>query len=81
MIHMAEDPVPLAKFYEMSPGTGTQGPTIAKAVIAVTGSLGVAIAAAVADGSVTVWEIVLGVLAALGTGAAVWATSNEPARK
>jgi hypothetical protein len=55
--------------------------TIAKAVVAVTGSLGVAIVAALADGKVTVWEIVLGVLTALGTGAAVWATSNEPAKK
>jgi hypothetical protein len=57
------------------------GPTIAKAVVAVTGSLGVAIAAALADGEITVWEIVLGAIAALGTGAAVWATSNDPARK
>jgi hypothetical protein len=58
-----------------------QGPTIAKAIVAVTGSLCVAIAAALADGRVTVWEIVLGAIAAVGTGAAVWATSNEPARK
>jgi hypothetical protein len=57
-----------------------QGPTIAKAVVAVTGSLGVAITAALADGHITVWEIALGAIAAVGTGALVWATSNDPAK-
>jgi hypothetical protein len=56
----------------------TLGPdTIAKAVVAGTGALGVAIISAVADGHVTVWEIVLGALAAIGTAAGTWATSNK----
>lgn len=53
-------------------------PTIAKAVVAASGALGVAIVSAMADGHVTVWEIVLGVLATIGTTAAVWAVSNKP---
>lgn len=53
-------------------------PTVAKAVVAGAGALGTAIATAVADGRVTVWEIVLGALAAIGTVAGVWATSNKP---
>lgn len=54
--------------------------TVAKAVVAVTTALGTAIGTALADGKVTVWEIVLGVLLAAGSGAAVWATTNEPSR-
>lgn len=52
--------------------------TIAKAVVAGTGALATAITTALADGQVTVWEIVLGVLLAAGSAAAVWATSNKP---
>jgi hypothetical protein len=52
--------------------------TIAKAVVAVTGALATAITTALSDGRVTVWELVIGGLVALGSGAAVWATSNRP---
>jgi zinc transporter ZupT len=55
-----------------------QKPTIAKAVVAVSGALGAAIATAVSDGHVTAVEIVLAVLLAVGAGAAVWATTNKP---
>jgi hypothetical protein len=51
--------------------------TIAKAVVAGAGALGVAITSALADGHVTVWEIVLGVLASIATAAATWAVSNK----
>ena len=53
-------------------------PTVAKAVVAGAAALGTAVATAVADGHVTTWEIVLGVLATIGTVAAVWATTNKP---
>lgn len=53
-------------------------PTIAKAVIAGTGAMATAIVAALADGRVTVWEIVLGVLLAAGTAATTWSVSNKP---
>lgn len=56
-------------------------PTIAKAVVAVVGALTTAIATALADGRVTSWELILGALGAVGAGAAVWATSNDPAKK
>lgn len=52
--------------------------TIAKAVIAFTGAMSTSIVAALADGRVTVWEIVLGLLFAAGTGAATWSVSNKP---
>jgi hypothetical protein len=52
--------------------------TIAKAVVAVSGALVTAITTALSDGHVTVWELVVGGLVALGSGAAVWATSNKP---
>ena len=66
---------PLPEFTEL---TVDEKPTIAKAVVATTGALGVAIISALADGRVTVWEIVLGVLGAIGAGAATWAVSNKP---
>jgi len=58
-----------------------QKPTIAKAVVAAATSLGVGIATALADGQVTVWELVLAILGTIVAGAGVWATSNEPAKK
>lgn len=54
-----------------------QPPTVAKSVIAVATALGTAIATALADGQVSVWEIVLGALGAVVAGASVWATSNR----
>jgi hypothetical protein len=60
------------------PLTTEPRPTVAKAVVAATGALGVAIVSALADGQVTVWELVLGILATIGTTAAVWAVSNKP---
>lgn len=61
-----------------TPNPALERPTVAKAVVAVTGALGTALATALADGAVTVWEVVFGVLAAIGAGAAVWATDNRP---
>lgn len=52
-------------------------PSVAKAVVAGSGALGTALATALADGQVTLWEIVLGVIATVGTVAAVWATTNK----
>lgn len=66
----------------MTQPTGTlivaEKDTIAKSVVATATALGTAIATAVADGHVTVWEIVLGVLGAVAAGATVWSTSNKP---
>lgn len=58
--------------------TVDEKPTIAKAIVAVSATLGAALVTAVSDGSVTWVEIVLGVLTAIGAGAAVWATTNKP---
>lgn len=58
----------------------TNQPTVAKAVVAVTTALTTAIGTALSDGAVTVWEMVVGVLLAIGSGAAVWATTNEPTK-
>ena len=58
--------------------TVVEEPTIAKAIVAVTTALGTAIATALSDGHITVWEIVLSVLGSIAAGAAVWATSNKP---
>lgn len=55
-------------------------PTIAKAVVATVGSLSVGIATALSDGQITVWELALAILGAIGAGAAVWATTNEPSK-
>lgn len=51
--------------------------TIAKAVVAGSTALATAIGTALSDGHVTVWEVVLGVLLAAGSAAAVWSTSNK----
>lgn len=59
---------------------GTNKPTVAKAVVATVGSLSVGIATSLADGQVTVWELALAILGAIGAGAAVWATTNEPSK-
>lgn len=52
--------------------------TPAKAIVAVTTALGTAIATALADGQVTVWEMVLGGLGAIAAGATVYAVTNKP---
>jgi hypothetical protein len=53
-------------------------PTVAKAVVAATGALTTGLTTALADGQVTIWEVVLTVLFTIGTTAAVWATTNKP---
>ncbi len=78
--HESQHDVPTAMQpqYELTAEPAVSEPqTIAKAVVAFSGALGVAIASAVADGRVTVWEVVIGVLAAVGTAGGVWATSNK----
>lgn len=54
--------------------------TSAKAIVAACSALSVAIAAALADGQVTVWEIVLGVLGAIVAGGLTYSVSNRPAQ-
>lgn len=57
--------------------TVSEPQTIAKAVIAGCTALGSSLATALADGSVTVWEIVLGMLGTAVAAASVWSVSNK----
>lgn len=57
-----------------------QEQTAAKAIVALATALFTAITTAVADGHVTVWEIVLGVLTTVIAGASVYAVTNDPPR-
>jgi hypothetical protein len=54
-------------------------PTVAKAIVAGVGALTTGLTTALADGHVTVWEIVLAVLFTIGTAAGTYATTNKPA--
>lgn len=66
---------------EQHQSLSTPNDTPAKAVVAASVALSSAIATALADGKVTIWELALGILGALIAGGTVWATSNEPSKK
>lgn len=55
----------------------TEQPTVAKAVVAGVGALTTGLTTALADGAVTIWEVVFAVLLTIGSVAAVWATTNK----
>lgn len=62
---------------ELAPVIIDDTPTPAKAIVATVGALTTGIVAALADGHVDVWEIVLGVLLAIGAGATTYAVTNK----